>query len=127
MGELKNLELSRIFEQIARILKIKGENPFKIRAYEKITSVLENLPIDIETFYHQGGLSNIPGVGTGITKKIEEFLTTGKLEYYEKMKEAIPFGVIELLDISEVGPKTARLLYEELGVDVARRGWLEEK
>lgn len=114
---MKNLELSRIFEQIAKILKIKEENPFKIRAYEKITSVLENLPIDIETIYHQGGLSNIPGVGTGITKKIEEFLTTGKLEYYEKMKETIPSGVIELLDISEVGPKTARLLYEELGVD----------
>ncbi|GAF81622.1 unnamed protein product, partial [marine sediment metagenome] len=52
--ELKNLELSRIFEQIARILKIKGENPFKIRAYEKITLVLENLPIDIETIYRQG-------------------------------------------------------------------------
>ena len=115
--ELKNLELSRIFEQIARILKIKGENPFKIRAYEKITLVLENLPIDIETIYHQGGLKDIPGVGSAIAKKIEEFLTTGKLEYYEKLKETIPSGVIELLDISEVGPKTAKLLYEELGVD----------
>jgi len=114
---LKNLELSQIFEQIAKILKIKEENPFKIRAYEKITLVLENLPIDIETIYHQGGLNNIPGVGTGIAKKIEEFLTTGKLEYYEKLKETIPSGVIELLDISEVGPKTAKLLYEELGVD----------
>ncbi|HZK12455.1 MAG TPA: DNA polymerase/3'-5' exonuclease PolX [Atribacterota bacterium] len=117
MGELKNLELSRMFDQIARMLKIKGENPFKIRAYEKITLVLENLPIDIETIYQQGRLNNIPGVGEGIAKKIEEFLTTGKLEYYEKLKETIPSGVIELLDISEVGPKTAKLLYEELGVD----------
>jgi DNA polymerase (family 10) len=114
---LKNLELSRIFEQIAKILKIKGENPFKIRAYEKITLVLENLPIDIETIYQQGGLSNIPGVGAGIAKKIEEFLTTGKLEYYEKLKETIPTGVIELLDIPEVGPKTAKLLYEQLEID----------
>jgi DNA polymerase (family X) len=114
---LKNLELSQIFEQIAKILKIKGENPFKIRAYEKITLVLENLPIDIETIYQQGGLNNIPGVGTGIAKKIEEFLTTGKLEYYEKLKETIPTGVIELLDISEVGPKTAKLLYEQLEID----------
>jgi DNA polymerase (family 10) len=114
---LKNLELSRIFEQIAKILKIKGENPFKIRAYEKITLVLENLPIDIETIYQQGGVSNIPGVGTGIAKKIEEFLTTGKLEYYEKLKETIPTGVIELLDIPEVGPKTAKLLYEQLEID----------
>ena len=117
MRELKNLELSRIFEQITRMLKIKGENSFKIRAYEKITLVLENLPIDIETIYQQGGLNNIPGVGAGIAKKIEEFLTTGKLEYYEKLKETIPSGVIALLDISEVGPKTAKLLYEELGVD----------
>ncbi len=117
MSKLKNLELSRIFEQVVRILKIKGENPFKIRAYEKIALVLENLPIDIETIYHQGGLSNIPGVGTGIAKKIEEFLTTGKLEYYEKLKETIPSGVIKLLDISEVGPKTAKLLYEQLDVD----------
>ncbi len=114
---MKNLELSRIFEQIAKILKIKGENPFKIRAYEKITLVLENLPIDIETIYQQGGVSNIPGVGTGIAKKIEEFLTTGKLEYYEKLKETIPTGVIELLDIPEVGPKTAKLLYEQLEID----------
>jgi len=114
---LKNIELSRIFEQIAKILKIKGENPFKIRAYEKVALVLENLAIDIETIYQQGGLNNIPGVGEGIAKKIEEFLTTGKLEYYEKLKETIPSGVIELLDISEVGPKTAKLLYEELGVD----------
>ena len=114
---MKNLELSQIFEQIAKILKIKEENPFKIRAYEKITLVLENLPIDIETIYQQGGLNNIPGVGEGIAKKIEEFLTTGQLEYYEKLKETIPTGVIELLDISEVGPKTAKLLYEKLGVD----------
>jgi DNA polymerase (family X) len=114
---LKNIELSRIFEQIAKILKIKGENPFKIRAYEKITLVLENLPLDIETIYQQGGVSNIPGVGAGITKKIKEFLTTGKLEYYEKLKETIPTGVIELLDIPEVGPKTAKLLYEKLEVD----------
>ena len=114
---MKNLELSQIFEQIAKILKIKEENSFKIRAYEKITLVLENLPIDIETIYQQGGLNNIPGVGEGIAKKIEEFLTTGQLEYYEKLKETIPTGVIELLDISEVGPKTAKLLYEKLGVD----------
>jgi len=117
VSELKNIELSRIFEQIAKILKIKGENPFKIRAYEKVTLVLENLPIDIETIYRQGDLNNIPGVGTGIAKKIEEFLTTGKLEYYEKLKETVPSGVVELLDISEVGPKTAKILYKKLDID----------
>jgi DNA polymerase (family 10) len=117
VDELKNLEISRMFDQITKMLKIKGENPFKIRAYEKIALVLENLPIDVEIIYQQGGLNNIPGVGEGIAKKIEEFLTTGKLEYYEKLKETIPSGVMELLDISEVGPKTAKLLYEELGVD----------
>jgi len=117
VSELKNIELSRIFEEIAKILKIKGENPFKIRAYENITLVLENLPIDVETIYRQGNLNNIPGVGTGIAKKIEEYLNTGKLEYYEKLKEAIPSGVVELLDISDVGPKTAKILYEKLDID----------
>ncbi|MBA7531357.1 DNA polymerase/3'-5' exonuclease PolX [subsurface metagenome] len=114
---MKNLELSRMFDQIAKMLKIKGENSFKIRAYEKVALVLENLPIDIETIYQQEGLNNIPGVGEGIAKKIEEFLTTGKLEYYEKLKETIPDGVVKLIDIPEVGPKTAKLLYEELSVD----------
>ncbi|GAB4112458.1 MAG: DNA polymerase/3'-5' exonuclease PolX [Candidatus Caldatribacteriota bacterium] len=114
---MKNLELSRIFEQIAKILKVKDENPFKIRAYEKVALVLENLPIDLETIYQQGGLNDIPGVGEGIAKKIEEFITTGKMEYYEKLKESIPAGVIKLLDIPEIGPKTAKLLYEQLKVD----------
>jgi len=117
VGEVKNLELSRIFEQIARILKVKDENPFKIRAYEKVALILENLPIDLDTIYQQRGLNNIPGVGEGIAKKIEEFITTGRLEYYEKLKESIPAGVIEFLDIPEIGPKTARLLYEQLKVD----------
>lgn len=67
---MKNLELSRMFDQIARILKIKGENTFKIRAYEKVALILENLPIDIETIYRQGGLNNIPGVDEVIAKKI---------------------------------------------------------
>jgi len=114
---LKNIELSRIFAQIAEILKIKEENPFKIRAYEKVALILENLPVDIETIYRQGGLNNIPGVGESIAQKIEEYLTTGKISYYEELKASVPAGVIELLDIPEVGPKTAKLLYEQLNID----------
>ena len=114
---MKNVELSQIFDQIAKILKIKGENPFKIRAYENIVSVLNSLPTDIESIYRKGELNDIPGVGKAIAKKIEEYLTTNKLEYYEKLKETIPSGVIGFLDILEIGPKTARLLYEQLGVD----------
>ena len=114
---MKNVELSQIFDQIAKILKIKGENPFKIRAYENIVSVLDSLPTDIESIYRKGELNDIPGVGKAIAKKIEEYLTTNKLEYYEKLKETIPSGVIGFLDILEIGPKTARLLYEQLEVD----------
>ncbi len=114
---MKNIELSRIFAQIAEILKIKEENPFKIRAYEKVALILENLPVDIETIYRQGGLNNIPGVGESIAQKIEEYLTTGKISYYEELKASVPAGVIELLDIPEVGPKTAKLLYEQLNID----------
>jgi len=114
---MKNSELAHIFSQIAKILKIKGENPFKIRAYENIVSVLNGLPTDIETVYRKGELNHIPGVGKAIAKKIEEYLTTNKLEYYERLNESVPFGVVGLLDILEIGPKTAGLLYEKLGVD----------
>jgi len=114
---MKNSELADIFNQIAKLLKIKGENPFKIRAYENIVSVLNGLPMDIEMVYRKGELNNIPGVGKAIAQKIEEYLTTNHLEYYERLKETIPAGVVELLDILEIGPKTAGLLYKSLGVD----------
>src|SRR6056297_543151 len=114
---IKNIEIANIFDNIASILKIKNENRFKIRAYERVAATIENFPMEVETIYRAGQLDEIPGVGEAIAKKIEELIETGKLEYYENLKKSIPSGVLELLKVSEVGPRKAKLFYEELGID----------
>lgn len=113
----KNAEIVNLFREIAGILKIKGENPFKIRAYERVADTIENLSMEIETIYHAGKLNEIPGVGEAISSKMKEFLQTGQLEYLERLKMDIPTGVLELLKIPEIGPKKAKKFYEELGID----------
>jgi DNA polymerase (family X) len=109
--------MANVFDNIAKILKIKDENKFKIRAYERVVSTIENLPMEIETIYRAGRLDEIPGVGEAIAKKIEELIETGKLEYYENLKKSVPSGVLEMLNVFEVGPRKAKLFYEELGID----------
>ncbi len=113
---LKNEELAEIFSKIAKLLKIKGENIFKIRAYERVAETIENLPVELETLYKLNKLDEVPGVGEAISKKIEELLETGKLEYYEKLKKDIPEGVLELLSVPDIGPSKVRLFYNELGI-----------
>ncbi|MGE4413225.1 MAG: helix-hairpin-helix domain-containing protein, partial [Candidatus Caldatribacteriota bacterium] len=114
---IKNVEIARIFANIAKILSIKEENKFKIRAYEQVAATIENLPMEVETIYRAGKLKEIPGVGEAIAKKIGELIETGKLEYYENLKQTIPSGVLELLNVPEVGPRKAKLFYEKLGID----------
>lgn len=114
---LKNIEIAKVFNDIANILKIKDENRFKIRAYERVAATIENLPMEVETLYKTDQLDDIPGVGDAIAKKIGELIETGKLEYYENLKKEIPSGVLELISVSEIGPRKAKLFYEELGID----------
>jgi DNA polymerase (family 10) len=114
---MDNLELARIFSRIADILEIKNENLFKIRAYRRITQVLESLPSDINQLYKEDKIEDIPGVGEGIAEKIKELIETGKLKYYEELKKKVPEGLLEMMNIPEVGPKTVSLLYKKLGVD----------
>ena len=114
---MRNLELADIFDRIADMLEIKGENPFKVNAYRKVVLTLENLPEDIEQIHRNGKLRNIPGVGEKIAKRIEELLETGKLTYFEELKRSLPEGLVEMLSVPDVGPKTAQLLYKNLGIE----------
>jgi DNA polymerase (family 10) len=114
---MKNVEIARIFANIAKILSMIEENKFKIRAYAQVAATIENLPMEVETIYRAGKLKEIPGVGEAIAKKIGELIETGKLEYYENLKQTIPSGVLELLNVPEVGPRKAKLFYEKLGID----------
>ena len=113
---MKNSEVAKVFEDIADFLELKGEIPFKIRAYQKAVRSIEHLPVELEQLMKEGRLKEVPGVGEAIAKKITELLTTGRLEYYEKLRAEFPQGISTLLDIPGIGPKTAMRLSTELGV-----------
>jgi DNA polymerase (family 10) len=83
---MNNKEIARVFQDIADLLELKGENPFKIRAYQKAARSIEHLPVEVEGLVAEDKLREIPGVGEAITKKIIELVTTGRLGYYEKLK-----------------------------------------
>jgi DNA polymerase (family 10) len=113
---MNNKQIAKVFEDIADLLELKGENPFKIRAYQKVVRSIEHLPMELEQLVREDRLKEVPGVGEAINKKITELVTTGKLEYYEKLKADFPDGISTLLSIPGVGPKTAMLLSSELGI-----------
>ena len=113
---MKNYEVAELLRNIAQLLEIKNELVFKIRAYEKAALVIENLDENIEDVWKKGKLDDIPGVGEALTEKIGEFLETGKLGYYEKLKKQVPVDMEELGRIAGLGPKTIMKLYKRLGV-----------
>lgn len=117
---MKNKLVVDIFRNIAEILEIKGENVFRIRAYQKAADTIEGLAEDIENFASQGRLGDIPGIGADLSAKIKEIVAAGKLEFYEELKKNIPEGLLELLTIPSVGPRTAGLLFDKLKVKSIR-------
>lgn len=112
---MKNFDISNIFNKIADALEIKGENPFRIRAYRKAAFNIESLGKDVASLPREE-LLKIPGIGGDLASKIEEYLKTGRIEAYEKMKEEIPESLVTLLSVPGLGPKTVGLLYEKYGV-----------
>jgi DNA polymerase (family 10) len=114
---VKNSDIAKVFSDIADLLEIKGENQFKIRAYQRATRTIEHLPVEIEQMVREGkSLEEIPGVGEAIAKKTTELVTTGHLRYYDELRAEFPEGISTLLDIPGVGPKIAMRLSNELGV-----------
>ncbi len=113
---MSNKEIAKVFQDIADLLELKGENPFKIRAYQRVVRSIEHLPVELEQLVAEDKLKEIPGVGEAITNKITELVTTGKLDFYEKLKAEFPAGISTLLDLPGIGPKTAMLLTRELDI-----------
>ena len=87
---MKNSEIAAVFKDIAEMLKLRKDNIFKIRAYQKAARAIEELPVEAAQLVAEDRLKEIPGVGEAITKKITELATTGKLDYYEKLKAEFP-------------------------------------
>jgi len=87
---MNNQEIAAVFDDIAHRLELKKDNIFKIRAYRKVARSLEELPVEVEELVRENRLKEIPGAGEAITRKITELITTGNLEYYEKLKAEPP-------------------------------------
>jgi len=114
---VKNSDVAKVFQDIADLLELKGENVFKIRAYQKAARAIDYHPRELEAMTEDGeDLQSIPGVGEAIAKKATELIATGKLGYYENLKAEFPQGITNLLDIPGIGPRTANKLSSELGI-----------
>ncbi|MCW7076841.1 MAG: DNA polymerase/3'-5' exonuclease PolX [Candidatus Syntrophoarchaeum sp.] len=113
---ITNKEIARIFDEIADILEVKEGDKFKIRAYRKAARTIESLTQDLSDFSSVTELKKLPSIGDALAKKIHEIITSGKLEYYEELRTSVPEGVLELLSIPNVGPKTVSKLYNECNV-----------
>lgn len=112
----KNAEIATIFEQIASMLSILDENPFKIRAYKKASVNVLELSEDIEERVRRDDVTDIPGVGKDLASKIKEYVEQGEIKEFEELQKKVPLEMTELLGIQGLGPKTLALLYKELKV-----------
>lgn len=113
---MTNREIADILKRIGDMMDILGENRFKVIAYRRAADNILSLGQDIHAYWQAGTLQEIPGIGPAIAEKIDELLTTGRLEFYERLQDEVPPGVVSLLQIPDVGPKTAKLLWEEMGL-----------
>jgi len=115
---MKNQEIAKIFYEIANYLEMEGV-AFKPYAYQKAALTLEGLEKDVEEIYKEGrreALLKIPGIGESMAEKIEEYLKTGKIKYYEELKKKTPVNIEELMAVEGMGPKKAKVLYQKLGI-----------
>lgn len=112
---MKNQEIAGIFNEIADLLDIKGENPFRIRAYQRAAQNIEGHSKNIADLSREE-LLEIPGIGKDLADKIQEYLKTGKIASYEDLKKEVPEGLADLLSVPSLGPKTAKLLHERLKI-----------
>ncbi len=115
-ADLTNGDLAGIFHEIGDILELKGELVFKTVAYHRAADAIGRSPVDIGSAYRSGSPPRIPGVGKAISDKLTELATTGHLAFHERLRAEIPASLVELLRIPGLGPKTVRLLNQELGI-----------
>ncbi len=113
---MTNQEIADTFYNLSNLLEIKGENSFRINAIRRSAGTIEDLTEEVSELYPAGKLTNYPGMGKGMLLKIEELLISGTLKEYETLKKEIPEGLLDILSIPQIGPRTTQLLYKKLGI-----------
>ncbi len=117
LGRMDKEQVAAVLVEIGTLLELKGENPFKTRAYLNAARAVEGLAEPLAKIVAEDRLAEIKGVGEGLARKIAELVTTGHLAYYDELKAAIPAGLVALLDVPGLGPKKIQALNRELGID----------
>ncbi|MEI7808821.1 MAG: DNA polymerase/3'-5' exonuclease PolX [Verrucomicrobiota bacterium] len=110
-------KVAEIIGEIGMLLELKGENPFKTRAYANGARIIEGLNEPLAKLVAEKRLAEIKGIGAALEQKITELVETGKLKYYKELKGSIPPGLLEMLEISGLGPKKIQALNKKLGID----------
>jgi DNA polymerase (family 10) len=108
--------LAEVLEEIALLLELKGENPFKIRAYRQGAETVRNFDGDIAELAEKNELTGIKGIGEALRDKLHELASTGKLEFHQKLRAEFPEGLFGLFDLQGLGPKKVKALHEALGI-----------
>ncbi len=111
-----NDELSTLFANLSALMELRGDNVFKIIAFQKVGRIIRELNIDLKKCMEEGKLCDIEGIGKGSQQIIEEYITSGKSSVYAEVSAAIPAGLVPMLQIEGLGPKTINLLWKERGV-----------
>jgi DNA polymerase (family X) len=113
---VRNSEIAKIFYNMGDLLEIKGENPFKVRAYQRAAQNIESLTEELSEIARREELEKIPGIGKDLAQKILEMIQTRKLATYEDLRREVPEGLLELVSIPGLGPKKAKLLFDRMGI-----------
>jgi DNA polymerase (family 10) len=114
---LSNADLATIFHEIGDMLEVKGELVFKTVAYHRAADAIAHEPVELARLYREGNPPKVAGVGQAISDKLAELSRTGHLAFYDRLVAEVPAGLLGLLRVPGVGPKTVRILYESLGID----------
>jgi DNA polymerase (family X) len=109
-------DIANILEQIATVLELKGENPFKIRAYTNAARAIETFGANVTNFQDEEAVAKIPGIGKSIALKIKELAETGSLKYFQELSAEFPSGILELFSLPGLGAKKIKALHDKLGV-----------
>jgi hypothetical protein len=114
---ITNADLAAAFSQVADLLELQKANPFRVRAYRNASRIVGELKLDLAAHLAAGNaLPRLPGIGADLTAKIRKFATTGRLALLDRLRQDLPAGISELLDVPGLGPKRVRALYDELHV-----------
>ena len=115
---MDNIKIAGIFGEIADLLEVKGDNPFRIRSYRNAALTIENLPVDIKTMYRQdeNSLEDLPRIGKALHEKIVEIIETGDCRFHQELLSELPSSLLEMLKIYGLGPKKAHLIFNKLNI-----------